>query len=72
MRDLNCILSRGNRQVMVMGDLNASVSEKVHLTATSDGSVLVADEGNNPVAVFDKKGGAHPLNCSGESQRLCH
>ena len=28
--DLNCILSRGNRQVMVMGDLNASVSEKVH------------------------------------------
>ena len=24
-QDLNCILSRGNRQVMVMGDLNESV-----------------------------------------------
>ena len=29
-RDLNCILSRGNGQVMVLGDFNASVSEKVH------------------------------------------
>ena len=28
--DLNCIVSRGNGQVMVMGDVNASVSEQLH------------------------------------------
>ena len=28
--DLNCIMSRGNGQVMVMGDFNASVSERLH------------------------------------------
>ena len=28
--DLNCILSQGNGQVMVMGGFNASMREKLH------------------------------------------
>ena len=49
--DLNCIVTRGNGQVMVMGNFNALVSEKLHGVVGPHGlETTTSDNGERPVS----------------------
>lgn len=50
--DLNCVVSRGNGQVMVMEDFNASVSDKLHGVVGSYGLGSMASDNGERLLSF--------------------